>query len=211
MAGLVAVTEAPRPPRRRDPIRGAIVGAALLFLLWGYARLEPSPELFGTPLGGRPAPSLDLKDERGGEFHLATLRGRAVLVYFGYTHCTDVCPATLAALHRVVMRLGPDARRVSIVFVTLDPDRDTGAALRSYLAAFHPTPVGLTGGREQIATAARSWGVNWTVAEQGAYMDHDSFIALVDPAGRLRTRYGFSQLGRQDEIARDIGAVLRAE
>jgi protein SCO1/2 len=211
MAGVVAVSEAPRPPRRRAPIRGAVVGAALLVLLWGYAQLGPSPKLFGTPLGGQPAPSLDLKDERGGEFHLDTLRGRAVLVYFGYTHCTDICPATLAALNRVVARLGPDARRVSIVFVTLDPDRDTGAALRSYLAAFHPTPVGLTGAREQIAAVARSWGVNWTVAEQGAYMDHDSFVALVDPEGRLRTRYGFSQLGREDEVAGDIGSVLRME
>lgn len=207
MAGVVAGAEAPGRSRGRGAVRGALVGAALLGLLWGYAQLGPSRKVFGTPLDGRPAPSLDLEDDRGGEFHLGALRGRVALVYFGYTHCTDICPATLAALAGVMDRLGPDARRVSVVFVTLDP-ADAGPILRDYLSAFRPAPLGLTGTREQIAAAAQAWGVNWTLAEKGAFMDHDSSVTLVDPEGRLRARYGFSQIGREEDVARDIRGVL---
>jgi protein SCO1/2 len=154
------------------------------------------------------APALVLPNDRGGTFDLAAHRGEIVLVYFGYTHCPDVCPATLNLLDAVSEHLGADRRRVEQVFVTLDPRRDTPELLRAYLSNFDPAPVGLTGSPEAVAAAARAWGVTWRRAEGGAYIDHTSVVAVVGPDGRERLRYGFSQLGNSAAVARDLRHIL---
>lgn len=197
-----------RPGWWRSPARAVVACAALGGLLLVYAHLGDAYGYVGTPVPVRPAPALQLTDDQGQAFDLAQLRGRAVLVYFGYTHCPDVCPTTLTALGPVFQALGPDRRRATLVFVTLDPRRDGPAALHAYLSGFEPTPIGLTGPVSAIATAAGSWGVSWQPAQGGAYVDHASVVTLVDPQGRRRARYGLPQIGDPAAVARDIRHVL---
>ncbi|TLU71064.1 SCO family protein [Lichenicoccus roseus] len=194
----------------RSPLRAVAVCAVLGCGLLAYAHLGARYGYIGTPLKVRLAPRLQLTDDRGKPFDLSALRGRAALVYFGYTHCPDICPTTLAALAPVFQALGPDRGNAVIVFVTLDPERDTPALLHAYVSAFEPMPIGLTGPAAAIGAAAKDWGVSWRPAEGGAYIDHASVITLVDPQGRWRVRYGLSQVADPAAVARDIRHVMKS-
>jgi len=163
----------------------------------------------GTPVAARPVVPLSLADDRGGRFDLSRHRGQVVLVYFGYTHCPDVCPTTLSKIADAMRDLGPDVRRVLAVFVTLDPARDTAPALRAYLANFHPPPLGLTADPAATAAAATDWGITWRVADGGRNIDHTSVVIVVGPDGRVRLRYGFSQVRDGRILATDIRHLLR--
>jgi protein SCO1 len=176
--------------------------------LWAYSRSGHGFSYIGTPVRLDTTPSLVLPNDRGGTFDLAAHRGEIVLVYFGYTHCPDVCPETLNRLDAVSEHLGPDRHRVEQVFVTLDPRRDTPELLRAYLSYFDPAPVGLSGSPEAVAAAARAWGVTWRPVKGGAFIDHTSLVAVIGPDGRERLRYGFSQLGDPAAVARDLRHIL---
>ena len=143
---------------------------------------------------GNPAPF-----EIGGPFRLtagdgrtvtdADFRGRWMLVYFGYTHCPDACPTALQDMANAVDALGPDAaRRVALLFITIDPERDTPALIQDYVSAFDAPITALSGTPEQIAAAARAYRVYYAKhpRDDGGYdMDHSSIIYLMDPAGKL--------------------------
>lgn len=183
------------------------LAAALPWALRGSA-----PATAGSPVPGQPRLPLALPGMDGRPFDIGAERGRVVLVYFGYTHCPDVCPSTLADLRDVVGRLGPDAGRVRVVFVTLDPRRDTGPLLADYLASFAPEAgapfVGLVADEAALAAAARAWGVTWRSAEGGAYLDHSSVVTAVGPDGRARLRYGYSQSADPAALARDVEGLI---
>src|SRR5258708_2284596 len=202
------------PSAERQTLDAYVVARALLLPLlvlsglWAYSRSGHGFSYVGSPVRSDTTPSLVLPDDRGGTFGLAAHRGEIVLVYFGYTHCPDVCPATLNLLDAVSESLGADRRRVEQIFVTLDPRRDTPDLLRAYLSNFNPMPVGLTGSPEAVAAAARAWGVTWRLSEGGAYIDHTSLVAVVGPDGRERLRYGFSQLEDPKAVARDLKHIL---
>ncbi len=138
------------------------------------------------------APPLRLTDSTGRPFDLATLRGTAAIVYFGYTHCPDVCPATIGVLNRVLATSG---RPVRMVFVTVDPERDTVAALADYLDYLDPAYIALTGSATEIRSAAAAWGVSYARVEStvaaGYAMAHTADTFLVGPDGRLLVRYPF--------------------
>jgi len=163
----------------------------------------------GMPVAARPAIPLSLPDDQGGHFDLSRHRGQVVLVYFGYTHCPDVCPTTLSKIADAMRDLGPDAQRVLSVFVTLDPANDTPAVLRAFLANFHPPPLGLTADPATTAAAATDWGITCRFADGGRYIDHTSVVSVVGPGGRVRLRYGFSQLQDGSILAADIRHLLR--
>lgn len=184
--------------------RALALPAALVLVLFAYSRIPPATTSAG------PTPRLVLTDDYGAPFDLAAHHGGVVLVTFGYTHCRDVCPMTLSALDAVSERLGADRQRVTQVFVTLDPDRDTPAVLHAFLARFSPAPVGLTGTPAAIDATARSWGVTSRPAAGGAYVDHTALVAVIGPDGRERRRYGFGQLGDPDAVAHDITRLLHA-
>jgi protein SCO1/2 len=135
----------------------------------------------------RPAPDLRLTDQDGRPFDLASLRGKPVLVYFGYTHCPDVCPTTLADL-REALRLVDDPVRV--VFVTVDPARDDAAAMKTYVDYYQSGFTGLTGSEAEIADAAEAWGVSYRKLDAdsaaGYAMAHSTDTYLVDAEGTLR-------------------------
>jgi protein SCO1/2 len=135
--------------------------------------------------------------------------GRLGLIYFGFTYCPDVCPTELGLMASALDLLGPDASRVLPVLITIDPARDTAAALADYVSRFHPALIGLTGTEEEIATAARAFRVYYRkIQPPGAsdyLMDHSSFIYLVGPDGKVR------QLFRPNTPPETIAAAIRGQ
>jgi len=149
----------------------ALAGAALIAVLAGFATVAVLPKAGGRFHGTTyetvaPAADFRLTDHEGRPVTLESYRGKPVLLFFGYTHCPDVCPLTLAKLSRVLRALGDDARDVRVLLVTVDPARDTPAALKAYVARFGPRVSGLTG---DSASLARAWeGYGAYVAPQPA-------------------------------------------
>ncbi|MBP0445609.1 SCO family protein [Roseomonas sp. SSH11] len=143
----------------------------------------------GTGIGG----AFTLVDGDGRQVTEADLRGRLALVFFGFTHCPDVCPTELQAVGQTMDLLGPQANQVRPVFITVDPERDTPERMKDYVALFHPSITGLTGTREQVAAAARAWRVYYNkVTPPGAseyLMDHSSFTYLMGRDGSLRALF----------------------
>ncbi|HVY16178.1 MAG TPA: SCO family protein [Rhodopila sp.] len=203
----------PRPVpnlRRRAILRGlalgVVGGGAALWIAAG--RKATRFAYAGTPDTRQPVIPLALPDDQGGQFDLSRHRGQVVMIYFGYTHCPDVCPTTLGVMADAMRDLGPDAPRVLPVFVTLDPKRDTAAALHVYLANFDPPPLGLSAGPAATAAAAKDWDIAWRFADGGAFIDHSSVVTVVGPDGRVRLRYGFSQLQDGRVLANDLRHLL---
>ena len=151
--------------------------------------------------------SLDLIDHNGKPRHLEDFRGKAVVLFFGYTHCPDVCPTTLADAAQALKALGPEADRVQVLFVTVDPARDTPEVLAKYVTAFDPRFLGLYGDAEATKRAAREFKIYYEKRPEsapGSYsMDHSSQTYVIDPQGRLRL------LVRTERIAEDLPADLR--
>ncbi|HET9522362.1 MAG TPA: SCO family protein [Candidatus Limnocylindrales bacterium] len=149
------------------------------------------------------APPLDLVDHRGRPFDLVSLRGAPVLVYFGYTHCPDVCPATIGTLNEVIAAYEPPVRAL---FVTVDPERDTVEFMGSYIRYFSDDYTGLTGTPGAIRAAADGYGVTYARVDTGSAggyaMAHTAEIYLIDAAGRLRAHYPFGVAA--EDVVRDL-------
>jgi protein SCO1 len=183
----------------RAPAVATALVVALLAAACGGAGPTPVvstiPDITPPPLGQRetaydpprPAPALRLTDQDGRPFDLASLRGEPVLVYFGYTHCPDVCPTTLSDI-RDALRLVDVPTRV--VFVTIDPARDDAAAMKQYVDFYQSGFIGLTGSEAEIAAAADAWGASYRKLESdsasGYAMAHSTDTYLVDADGMLR-------------------------
>ncbi|HET7098363.1 MAG TPA: SCO family protein [Casimicrobiaceae bacterium] len=154
-----------------------------------------------------------LSDPSGKQRTLADYRGKIVVLFFGYTQCPDVCPTTLAALAETMKSLGADASRVQVVFVTVDPDRDTGEVLASYVTAFDPSFVGLRGDADAIARTAKEFKILYQKqpgrTPQSYTIDHSAGTFVFDPQGRLRLYVGNGQ--GPDVFAHDIRELLRAQ
>lgn len=160
---------------------------------------KPKPAFQNVDLTGNPSFAHDfaLPDTRGTLRTLADFKGKIVILFFGYTHCPDICPTTLAELSDVLKRLGPDARRVQVVFVTVDPARDTPAALEQYVAAFGSNFIALrTDDSDTLKKVTRDFHVHYAQtpsAKSSNYeMEHTAASYIFDPEGQLRlyVRYG---------------------
>lgn len=138
-----------------------------------------------------------LTDQNGAPFDSRTLRGKAALVFFGFTHCPDVCPTTLAAMTNVLETLGPDADKVQPVFVSVDPERDTPTQLKAYGELFDPRIVMLTGTTAEIDAVTKAWHVYYKrmpTEDSGNYVvDHTASVFLVDREGRFRSTFDFHE------------------
>jgi protein SCO1/2 len=139
--------------------------------------------------------ALNLTDHNGRPRTLADFRGKVVTVFFGFTHCPDVCPTTLAELAQVMKELGADANQLQVLFVTVDPERDTQKLLAQYVPSFHPDFIGLYGDRDATARAAKEFKIyyNQQPAKGGSYsVDHSAGTFILDRGGRLRlyAQYG---------------------
>lgn len=131
-----------------------------------------------------------LIDHNGKPRRLADFKGKAVVLFFGYTQCPDVCPTNMVAMKETMKLLGPDAARVQVLFVTLDPARDTPKLLAQYVPWFDPSFIGLWGDEKTIADTAREFKVFYAKhpgSEPGSYsIDHTASSYVFDPEGRLR-------------------------
>lgn len=166
----------------------AILISTALFLL---ACSNP-PEFKGKPIQGNPtAPEFTLTDQYGHTRTLSEFKGKVVTLFFGFTHCPDVCPTHLARQAEVLKQLGPLANQVAVLFVTLDPERDTTNALMNYMNAFNPTFVALTGSPEETSKVAKAYNIFWqkTPLPDSALVytiDHSTNSFVIDQTGRLR-------------------------
>jgi protein SCO1/2 len=136
-----------------------------------------------------------LTDQTGHPFHLSQLHGKVVLLFFGYTHCPDACPTTMAKLASVNKLIGKDADRVMIVFVSVDPGRDTPDILKSYLAYFHMNSVGLTGTKAQIDEVVKQYGARYEIEQSdsaaGYHVNHSTDLYLLNQQGELVKTFGY--------------------
>ena len=152
-----------------------------------------------------------LTDHTGKARTLADFRGKVVTLFFGYTHCPDVCPTTLSDMRQVMEKLGKDSERVQVLFVTLDPGRDTPELLARYVPAFHPSFLGLYGDAETTAKTAKDFKIFYQLqpgkTPETYTVDHAAGTLVFDPQGRLRLflNYGLSS----DLIASDIRILLK--
>jgi protein SCO1/2 len=156
----------------------------------------------------REAPDFSVRGSDGSPLTLSRYRGKIVLLGFGYTHCPNVCPVTLAVLAQAHRKLGPSASQVQVIYLTVDPERDTAERLKQYLAAFDPTFVGGTGTSAQMAAVRLSYGV--TAQKVGSGSDygvaHSSFVYLIARDGKLRALMPFGH--NADDYVHDIALLL---
>src|SRR6476619_7056970 len=164
------------PPRRPSATRlrisrffsrrcWSIITCSLAIVIAGC---DGAPKFKSTDITGVDyGRSLELTDTSGRVRHLDDFRGKAVVVFFGFTHCPDVCPTTLADLARVMQQLGPDADRVQVLFITVDPERDTPSDLAQYVNAFDSRFIALRGDAEQTARVAKEFKIYYEKRKQG--------------------------------------------
>ena len=183
--------------------RFSLLLAALLAACSPDAPKFRSTDITGAEFGR----SLNLTGHDGKPHSLEEFRGRAVVLFFGYTHCPDICPTTLADLAGVMKKLGADADRVQVLFVTVDPERDTREVLSQYVPAFDPRFLGLYGDTDATLKAAKEFRVFYAKnsgSTPGAYsMDHSAQGFVFDAQGRLRL------FVRPERIAQDLPDDLR--
>jgi len=181
----------------------ALLAALALGACDGEAPKFRSTDITGADYGK----SLALTDHQGRPRRLEDFRGKAVVLFFGFTHCPDVCPTTLADMAQVMRQLGPLADRVQVLFVTVDPERDTQAGLAEYVPAFDSRFLGLRGDAEATHAAAREFKVYYEKRPgktPGEYtIDHSAQTYVFDPQGRLRL------FVRHERIAEDLAPDLR--
>jgi protein SCO1/2 len=199
-----------------NPIRRAALAAALVLcsILIGCdkpAGAGPKVTFHGIDItGAEYARALSLTDQNGQPRTLEQFKGKVVVVFFGYTQCPDVCPATMAELAQIKKTLGKDGERLQGVFVTIDPQRDTQEILKNYMASFDPTFVALRGSAEQTKEAAKEFKVFYAISpgktENSYTVDHTAGSFVFDARGKVRlfVRYGSGS----EPLAADIKALL---
>jgi len=184
-------------------------------VLMATAACSPdAPKFMGSDVTGTSfGRDFKLFDHTGKPVTLADYRGKAVVLFFGYTQCPDVCPTTLSELAEAMKRLGPDADRVQVLFVTVDPERDTPALLSKYVPAFDPRFVGLYGDADATARTAKEFKVIYQKQPgqtPGTYtVDHSAGTFIFDPNGKLRVYVGYGQKQGPEVFAHDIKELLR--
>ena len=176
-------------------VAGAAALSAAIFLALPGETTKPSA------IGG----PFQLVDQNGRAVTDADFKGRTLLVFFGFTHCPDICPTTLFEISEVLKRLGADADKAAALFVTVDPERDTPEKLKDYLSSFHPRIFGLSGTPAEIEAVKRAYRVyaKKVLLEGGEYtMDHSAVIYLMDKQGRFVAPFNLKRTA--EEAAADL-------
>jgi protein SCO1 len=168
----------------------AIAGAVLILALVGFVLVQPYQLRGSTILPLTAAPEIAL-----GDFRLSHQQGKVVVLAFGYTTCPDICPATLGEFKRLLAGLGKEAEDVEMVFVTVDPQRDTAERIQAYTAGFDTRIRGLSGSENELALVWQAYGVTRIIREVGSkagyLVDHSTRMYVIDRAGNLRVTYAF--------------------
>lgn len=186
--------------------RSALAAFASLTLL-AACSMEGKPQFKSVDISGADyARDFKLPDTDGKMRSIEDFRGKAVIVFFGYMRCPDVCPTTLTEIAEAKKLLGPDGDRVQGIFITVDPERDKPEQLKAYMANFGPDFVALRGSPEQVAAVAKDFKVYFKKVEgktpDSYTMDHSAASYVYDPKGRLRlyTRYGSGAQALTDDL-----------
>jgi protein SCO1/2 len=183
-------------------VAGLVLFGAVVFIVTGRS---PAPVALTSTVGG----PFSLTDQNAKPITDQDLKGHPFLVYFGFTHCPDVCPTTLFEVSEVLRALGPRAKDVRALFVTVDPERDTPAVLKDYLSSFDPRVIGVTGDAEAVAAIEKSYRVyaKKVPLEGGNYtMDHTALVYLMDKNGRFVAPFKMKR--RPEEAAAEIERYL---
>jgi protein SCO1/2 len=189
-----------------------LVGIVMVgvFLFWqpeefrGTMYAEPYP----------PAPEIELRRENGTRFRLSEMRGNAVMVFFGYTSCPDVCPTTMADLKQALEDLDPqEAQQAKVLFITVDPERDSPERVQEYVNHFNTDFIGLSGTEPELAEVWSEYGVFRQIVDgssaAGYLVDHTARVTLIDQSGHLRLSYPFDT--PVEDIVHDLKLLLGSE
>lgn len=195
-------------------MRGRLLCVAMLMLagLVAACGQPAAPKFQSTDItGANFGKMLALTDHTGKPRTLTDFQGKVVVIFFGFTQCPDVCPTTLAEMAKVIKELGADGAKVQVLFVSVDPERDTAELLKQYVTAFHPSFLGMVGDAEATARTAKEFKVyvQKQPAKSGGYsVDHSAGTFIIDPQGRLRL---FVQYGAGAPVLlNDIRLLLKA-
>ncbi len=154
-----------------------------------------------------------LKGPNGNPVTLSDYQGKIVMLYFGYTSCPDICPTSLSIMQRTMKALGEDAKEVQGIFVTVDPSRDGGEKLQTFVKYFHPTFIGVEGSDEEIKKSAKPWNVAYKVeaseSEAGYLISHSDYIYVLDRQGELAAL--FNSTSRSDDMTTAIQKLIKEE
>lgn len=192
------------------------LGSLLLILVVGVAAfLFGGPDSFRGTTFDEPypiAPEIELTRSDGSRFRLSALRGDIVLLFFGYTSCPDVCPATLAELRLALSNFKEeDARRIMVVFVTVDPERDSPERVQDYVEQFDPAFIGLGGAQAELEKIWNAYGIYREIANEqsaaGYIVNHTARVAMIDPQGNLRVSFSFDT--PVEDVVHDLKLMLK--
>lgn len=217
MNPVAAPASKPPAPPRRGFSRATIVLTAftLLFIIAAILLRHPSDgsdyQFYGNWMG-KDAPDFALTNQDGQVTRLSDQRGKLVLMTFGFTHCPNICPTTMANLAAIRQALpAADQSRVEVMFITVDPARDTPKAMKDYVGFYSPTFIGLTGSSDQIAKVAKDYGAYYHAEMQdsqvaGDYytITHSAYVYLIDPQGRFAVLYDNDKLADHARMCADI-------
>ena len=201
--------------KRKRLIRILIGTLILIIIVWAVIlyqifEIKSKEGYYGTWYE-RSAPDFNLTSQDGRQVSLSDFKGEAVLLFFGYTHCPDICPLTMSTMDKVIDNLGESADRVQVLFITVDPERDSPGRLMSYIPYYNESFIGLTGSPEQIKSVADEYNVFYAVeeseSESGYLMGHNSSVLLISPAGEIVLRYTQNKMD-PELIAKDIERIL---
>lgn len=185
--------------------RGVVLAVALMVLA---ACSKVAPDFRNTALEGvKWGKDFTLTSQTGARLNTADLRGKVLVLFFGYTHCPDICAPTVAKLAQAVKALGEDGKRVQILFVSVDPEHDTPAQLQHFVSGFGANVIGLTGSAGDIGAIAADHMVYFKQTNGGARVEHTGMIFVKDAQGRMRLLIKDS--APLDDIAHDLRLLLK--
>jgi protein SCO1 len=182
-------------------LAGLVIFLGVIFFAGHFQVTGSGPSAIGGPF--------NLIDQSGKPITDRDMRGRPFLVFFGYTHCPDICPTTLFEMSEVLHALGKDADRINALFITVDPERDTPAVMKDYLSSFDPHLRGATGDRKAIDAAEKAYRVyaQKVPTNNGDYsMDHTALVYLMDKQGRFVAPFKLNR--KPEEAAADLRRYL---
>jgi protein SCO1/2 len=188
-----------------------LVGGVVIVLFVVLPQMQPYT-FHGTELQSlQPAPNFELSASNGRKISPKDFVGDLVLLYFGYTFCPDICPATLSELADALDILGSDGKDVQVIMISVDPERDTPETLAEYVTHFHPSFIGVTGTPQEIAQVAEQYGIFYEAHEgtaaTGYLVDHTASVIVIDQEGYLKLIFPFGSSA--EDIAEDLTHLLK--
>ena len=200
--------------------RKTLLVGLILFLIIGVVAAGvfffSQPANFRGTTYGEPypvAPEIELTRANGSDFRLSEARGEVVALFFGYTSCPDICPTTMGELNQALEKLGDRSDQVQVLFVTVDPERDTPQRVQQYVNHFNTDFIGLSGSEPELAAVWNKYGVFREIVDgtsaAGYLVNHTARVTLIDQQGNLRVSFGFDT--PVEDVVHDLDLLLKEQ